>query len=590
MSNGFAETCQVAIQNTYATCGSVTRAKIAPLSPTAIKALFYGSDIGVGHEGAGNQEGWNEIKSLLKHQIEMQACGIRRSPLYDWLMSSNKPGQGRLVNVHRAARGPSLIAPFILGRQQSMWNADHWALVANVAGNAYSGGAPFTIAPSLSTNRVITVESSFGGTMELHADYFIPDKRIHVMARGSGGALTVTQWKIIQAAVNVAGTGIDVEVKLDQPNQTESGTLATAAFLQNTTATSGVVFLGINNIADVEYWCRNMLNVNTTKLVPFWYQTRRLTRCVDEKYEEFLKHMMDNNEWYSIFGDLPLAERNRQDEARDQVEWMNAFFFGERISNKQNLDNWGQLEAINTATSSTIGIDGQGDFMGFRANMIGVLPQLKACNRFIDNQGNAAGFPINTFLEHDVWDIVRARRSQNRPSNEIDIYTDETTADEFMQAFIAYSKVKTGDIARINIEQGFSEWGFPFRRFRLYKPMGVSVNLITDDFFNDLATAAGYSTSGAAPHGAGASGLGKFMMILDMGKNGTIYPAILSTNRKQYTVGDINDLSKIDKTYSCVMENPRQRKTLTSTTTTAVVECPANSLVVANFDKIVSGV
>ena len=600
MSTGFADTCAIAVQNAYSTCGTATRSKISPLSPAAIKALFYGDATGVG-----GGPGWNELKSLLKHQIEMQACGIRRSPLHSWLMSSNKPGQGKMINVHRAARGPSLIAPFILGRQQSQWNVDHWTLVGNTDKAGYHSGGLGNLAEAVTTpNRVITVESSFGGTMDLHPDYFLPGKRIHVMSRGEGGLLNITQFKIIQAGVPSPATSIDVEVKVDQPAFTggEAGGYATTAVHPNATATNGVVFLGINNVADVEYWCRNMVNVNTTKLVPFWYQTRRLTRCVDSRYEEFLAHMMENNDWYAAFADLPLAERNRQDEQRDQVEWMNAFFFGERIGPAQNLDKWGELEKIKTLGPTVGSVDPgtsdgtDNDFVGFRANMIGVLSQMADCGRFIDGAASGGGFPIKTFLEENIWQIVRARRSQGKNASEIDIYTDETTADEFMTAFIAYSKAKTGDIARINIEQGFSEWGFPFRRLRLYKPMGVSVNLITDDYFNDLATAGSYGTSGlVAPSSnsvgiAPGGGVGRFLMVLDVGQGGTIYPAVLSTNRKQYSVGDINDLARIDKTFSCVMENPKQKKTLTSTTTTAVVECPLNSLIVGNFEKIVSGV
>jgi hypothetical protein len=188
--------------------------------------------------------------------------------------------------------------------------------------------------------------------------------------------------------------------------------------------------------------------------------------------------------------------------------------------------------------------------------MIGILPQLADCGRWTDVAGG--DFPINTFLETDIWNIVRARRSQNRPASEIDIYTDETTADEFMTAYIAYSKAKTGDIVRINVESGFTEWGFPFRRLKLYKPSGVFVNLITADFFNDLATAASYNAYGygSAPFGVGAGGLGRFLMVLDMGQGGTIYPAILNSNRKQYTVGEINDLARVDRTFSTVMENP----------------------------------
>lgn len=586
-STGFATTCSISVRNAYSTAGSATRARISPLTPAQIKAIYVGSAVGSTTEVP--IEGWRENGAMLKHQLEMQACGVRRNTLYEWLMSSNKPGNSRLVNIQKISKGPSLIAPFILGAQKSLWNADHWGLAGNA--DATAGGADDNL-PVAGTggNRVLTVESSFGGTMELHADYFIPGKNLHLMARGAGGIMTVTQFKIVQAGVNSDASQVDVEVRLNQPAYgTPQAGEASASFPTAATVQSGVIFLGINNVQDVESWCRNMINVNLNKRVPFWFQTRRRTREVDEQYSEFFDHMMKYNEWYSIFGDLPMAERNRQDEARDQTEWMHAFFFGERISKYQTLDKWELLDKVTSVTGGSVDPGTGGAFMGFRANMIGVLPLLKDCGRIIDNAGNPSGFPIKGFLENDIWDVVRARRSQNRKADEIDIYTDEGTADEFMTAYIEYSKSKTGDIARINIDQGVSEWGFPFRRLRLYKPIGVSINLITDDFFNDIATAASYSTSGS-PHGAGAAGLGKFLMVLDLGQGGTIYPSVIASNRKQHTVGDINDLSKVDATFSCVMENPRIRKTLTSETTTAIVECPANSLIVMNFDKIVSGV
>jgi hypothetical protein len=78
-------------------------------------------------------------------------------------------------------------------------------------------------------------------------------------------------------------------------------------------------------------------------------------------------------------------------------------------------------------------------------------------------------------------------------------------------------------------------------------------------------------------------GLGKFLLPLDLGSGGTIYPAVLGSNRKQYTTGRIEDLAKIDSTFSCAMENPTIDRTLTSTTTTAVVECPLNSQALVNF-------
>jgi len=591
--NGFAETtCQVAVQNTYNTTGTATRARVAILSPTQIKALFYGQ------AGADTYAGWHELKSLLKHQIEMQACGIRRSSFYDWLMSSNRPGMGQLINIQRASRGPSLITPFILGRQMSFWNVDHWVTLANVPGSEYSApgdGVGENDGPGLpdspaAGNRVVTVASSFGGTMELHPDYFLPRKRVHIMSRGPGGAFRITQFKIVQAGRNTSTT-LDVELALDQPPRTAASPGdARAAFTENPAAAFGILFLGINNVHDVESWAYNMHNVNLEKRVPFWYQTRRVARTIDSAYEEFLAKMMEDNEWYRIFADTPMAERNRQDEAQDRSQWMHSVLFGERIGPNQTLDKWGGLEKIHSLSGAGVDPGTGGQFQAFRANMIGILPQLADCGRWTDVAGGA--FPINTFLETDIYNIVRARRSQNRPANEIDIYTDETTADEFMTAFIEYSKAKTGDIARINIETGFSEWGFPFRRLKLYKPSGVYVNLITDDVFNDLATAAGYNAFGYgdSPFGVGAAGLGRFLMVLDLGQGGTIYPAVLNSNRKVYRVGELNDLARIDRTFSTIMENPTYRRTLTSTTTTVVVECPANSLVVGNFGSIISGV
>ena len=588
-ATGFADTCEVAVHNTYATHGTLTRAKLGILSPDQKKALFYGDGTG-GYDAQINNglAGWVDHTALYKHQIEMAACGVRRDNFYDWLMSSSRPGMGQLINVRRSSRGPSLIEPFITAAQTSFWNADHWVVIGNVRAGDYSApgnGEGSNPGPGITTissvnNRILTVASSFGGTMHLHPDYFLPGKFIHVMSRAAGGAMRLTQFQIRQAARNTNYT-LDVEVTYQQTSS--------PSIPSNPTGAYGQLFLGINNVHDMEPWAYNFHNVNLNKDVPFWYQTRRKSRTIDSAYEEMFARLMENNAWFTRFGDLPAAERNRQDEHQDRLQFMHAFLFGERISQYQNLDQWKLLGPIKSLTGEYLDPGTGEQFQAFRANMIGVIPQLADCDRVIDNAGDPDGYPIDTFLEQEIYNIVRARRSQNRPADQIDIWTDETTADEFQSAFIEYSKVKTGDIARINLEQGVTEWGFPFRRFKLYKPSGVFVNILTAPFFDDMASAAGQSAYGYgdAPWGSGAAGLGKFLMVLDLGAGGTIYPATLASNRKTYTVGDINDLAKIDATYSQVMDNPKFRRTLTSETTTAIVEAPPNSLVVANFEKLV---
>lgn len=576
MANGFSDQCSVAVSNTYNTCGTVTRSNIAALTPTQIKALY---------SPAANT--WAELNSVLKHQIEMKACGIRRSSLYDWIMSSNKPGQGKLVNVQKVAKGPSLIEPFIRGRQQSIINNDHWYVTANALGSTYKAGAPLLDgavgnAPATvnDASRVLTVKSSFGSSgLDLNENYFLPGKRIYLVSKTSGtNAWSVAQFKVIQAAAAADLASVDIEVTLEQKTASE--------LANNSTSATGLVFVGPNNVHDVEKWCYNAVNTNGTKLVPFWYQTRRVQRCVDSEYKKIFGALMENNAWYATFQDLPMSERNRQDELRDQKEFLNAFFFGTAISSNQTLTGWGSLPQITSISPTnnipTVDPGTGGKLIAFRANMIGVVPQLNACGQFSDSAG--AALEIKPFLETTIYDIYRARESQGRPTDSIDIYTSQSVADQFMTAFFAYSKEKLGDVLRLNMEDvdvKQTTIGFPYRSFKLYKPYGVTINIITDPYFDDLDAA--FSSSSAGPNDAT---LGKFLFVLDLGAGGSIYPAVLASNRKQYTSGQIDDLAKIDSTFSCVMENPTIERTLTSTTTTAVVECPKNSIIVANFSRI----
>ena len=50
--------------------------------------------------------------------------------------------------------------------------------------------------------------------------------------------------------------------------------------------------------------------------------------------------------------------------------------------------------------------------------------------------------------------------------------------------------------------------------------------------------------------------------------------------------GQVEDLAKVDSTFSCVMENPTIERSLYSETMTTVVECPSDSKVWANFGNV----
>lgn len=558
MANGFSTVCAVGVSNAYNTTGTLTRGSYKRLTPTQIEALFTD----------GTQ--WHEMRDLLRHTVEMQACGIPRDTLYEWVISSNKPGVSSMLNIERVMKGSSRVRPFILGKQRSVINSDYWYVSANQTKAAYDATTSPTLTGVDAGSRVLGVKSTFGTSgLELSGDYFLKGKMIYQLTSVST-ALKTTHWKVVQAGVNSQdSTVLDVEVVQTQDT---SGSILGSS----TTSAAGIILAGPNNVHNVEAWCRNMVNTNDTKLVPFWMQTMRDARRIDTSYEETFEKLMADNEWFAKFQDIPLVERNRQDEVRSRKEFLNAFFYGEAISSNQTLANWASLSAITSASNTYGSGDGTwagGETVGYRANMIGVVPQLHACGRVTDSA--EANIDIATYLQESIYDVYRARKALGRPVDVIDIFMSSDLALNFQTEFFKYTKGLLGDVVRINAEDyqtGTSEYGFPYQKYKLYKPVGLSVSICTDPYFDDYATAA---TTASTPT------IGKQALVLDVGAS--MYPAIIESKRVQWETAKIEDMARIDPTYACRMENPSVKTSLTSKTATAIVECPLSSRVDRNF-------
>lgn len=572
MPTPFAAQCDVSISNTYDTVGTLTKASLKRLTPTDVKALFT------------DGTKWHEMTSFLRTQFEMKACGVRRYGLYDWLMSSARPGMGSLIQSVKRDRGPSLIQPFIIGRQNSVVNTDYWVISCGCAKSGYtthessvactsgtSMTGPLDVTGGAAGDRVIRVAAGYG--LSLDAKWFNPGLTIFILNKSSGGSAKHGMWKVINAKVSYDGTSF-IDVLVTTQNSFDTSTV-------DATPITGLVLVGINNVSDYEKYCLNSPNVNPVKYVPFWYQTTRRARRVDSEYRDTFAKLMEDNEWFSKFGDLPLAERNRQDELEYQKRMCNALFFSRPISNAQRLEgspNWTSLDAISSLTGASVDPGTGSQTMEYRANIVGFYEQLRACGQVQDKQNVA--LDIRTFCETTIYDIVRARESRGRPSKSIDVYTDSTTADEFMTYFIQYAKEKVGDIIRVNIEEGSNEFGFSWKTFKLFKPQGVTVNIIVNEFFDDIQNL--FATLPTGEQGS----RGKFLAVLDLGKGGSIYPSILKSNRKVWKTGDLKDLARVDKDFACIMENPTIETTLVSETPCAIVECPKDSIWVENFNGI----
>lgn len=550
----FQETpCQVVVRNNYDTsgAGSLTRSSVASLTPSQLESIFKPGGL------------FADMDAWFQTAFEMKACGIRVNGMYEWLNSSRK-SMGDLLNPIKVEKGASLLMPFVMGRQMSVINTQFWAITTGWANSAYSAGVtgPLTsgdLALGSASDRVIRVVTRYG--VDMDPKWFLSRDRVSIWGRASGVS-TRGNWKVLASEVDASGNLAYVDVLVTSENAGSSTPFDAAPV-------AGVVLELSNNVSDFESYCQNRPTLDPRKRVPYWYKTSRRSRNVDSEYMKVFERLLTSNKYYEQFGDLPIAERNRQDEELFQRQWVNDQFFSKPISTNQTLTNWQSLEQITTVTGATVDPGLGGKLVAYRANNVGYYEQLRACGRVADLQNN----PLNLYdFLQEIYYISRARDSQGKPTDIVDCYTNQIFAAYFETAFFAYLKKEFGDIVRINVDEGDNELGFHWKIFKPKFPASVKVAIITHNFFDDIYQ---------ATNNEGIDSTGNFLAILDMGrpgpKGGTIYPGTIATNRKVRTLGDLEQLAKLDPTFSCVMEHVSQEITLISETTTSVVECPANS-------------
>lgn len=590
-----------AIWNNYDTCGSMTRADVGLAESGDLDAIFTDSG---GANTMGNFDRYRDMESLLVTQLELKACGGRQYGMYDWLMSGAK-SMGNGITKRNVAGGASEIEPFILAAQKDVIKDDYW-LVDKIMNHAFdfekhastsdldatlaavTGHDPAPASPQL----IIRVKPS--GNNPAAAGYFKKGLTINLFSKAAdAGAGYRLQFKVASAVAHTLATVDYVDVLVDF----QSGWGAGADIAANqmvfgngtvlskigapSTGGTGVVTIGTNNVNDFESWCENRPALNTLKHVPFWYQTSRSSLCVSEFYKEWLERMLRTNAFFNKFGDVSLAERNAQLGLMHQKEWVNSFFWGQPIGPKQKLSTYKELDLISSVDSSVFaaGSDIESSAIGYRANALGVYRQLADCGRVKDKAG--AALDLSDFLETDIFNLVRSRKDQGKPADSIDVFTDSKTAKNIFNAMMVYYKSESGSTLNVNYDitnKNISNLGFYANSYKLHYPAGVTLNVITNEFFDDMVTA---QKAGDQSSGITDGSQGRFLMVLDLG--GGIYPGIIGSNRVVHKTGDLADLAKVDPSYACVMANPTKETTLNSTTWTAIVECPTDNLIIENF-------
>jgi hypothetical protein len=550
ISDNIFSKCSPAIGNNINECGAVTLCDVITAESDELEDIFT--------DGAGK---YRDMSSLLATQFEIKACGSRVHGLYDFLMSSKKMvGQKRIVTP--LGPGNAEIAPFIMAEQHSVINAEYWSV-----SNLYVTGSTY----------IIHVRSRT--SIPLDERWFVPGMNVFVFARASTGTALRGSFKVVSAQLSSFGGNDTILVTATAENAT-LGWVAKAAFSGFTGGSPlSAAFLvrGSANVQDVERWCYNRPALNDRKHVAFWYETDRWTMCTDQLYEAHFKRLQENNEYFRLFGDVDATKRNKQLGDMHQREWLNKFFWNKRISTNQTLASYRSLDEVASFSNSTQGLYTpiEGKCVGRKANAIGAYEQLAECGQVFDLQNQRLN--LVELFENLIYPIYRARGDQGIPNDTIEIFTDSYTAKQFQRGMVDYYNNISDGLARFNYETKdvvagkMGKLGFQFREYALDYPE-CKIRIVTNPFFDDMATA-------AVAEGIGSTG--RFLWILDFA---SIWPGIITSNRKVHTTGDIEKLAQIDRDYACVMENPTQEVSLNSITWTAVVECPSTSAIVENFN------
>ncbi len=544
--------CSPAIGNSIASCGAVTLCDIITAEEDELTSIFT--------DGSGH---YRDLRALLSTQFEIKACGAKVNGLYDFLMS-NKRMLGNRKIVVPLGPGNSEIAPFVMAEQHSVINAEYWSVA-----NLFVNGGIYTIHVRSRTSIPLDVQ------------WFVPGMNVFVFARSAAGTALRGSFLVTGAQTSTFGGNDTILVTATAQNDT-LGWVAKAAFSGFTGGSplsAAYLVRGSANVQDVERWCYNRPALNDRKNVAFWWETDRYTMCTDQLYEAYFKRLQDGNEYFKIFGDVDATKRNKQLGDIFQREWLNKFWWNKRISTNQTLSSYRSLAEVTTFSNATQGLytPNEGRCVGRKANAIGIYEQLAECGRVFDLQNQQLN--LVELFEQIIYPIMRARGDQGIPNDVIEIFTDTFTAKQFQRGMVRYYDNISEGLARMNFEMNIKEMasetsgklGFRFREYDLDYPV-VKIRIVTHPFFDDIATA-------AVAEGIGSTG--RFLWILDFT---SIYPGIITSNRKVHTTGDIEKLAAIDRDYQCVMENPTTEVTLNSLTWTAVLECPLTSAIIENFD------
>lgn len=531
--------CAPSIGTNIRQCGTVTVCQAAPITADEYDSIYKKSDK------------FRILSHLFHHDFEIRMCEAEQNGLYEFLMANAVNMQKKIA--HERMDGMNRIRPFVYARQYSPINNKFW----KVSGGHTSAG-----------KWVVTLHSS--GNIPSNIESFPVDMILFIRGKSSGGSATSTAWQVVSAVMDGSG---GVQVTMTTLN---TGSMLPATKLESPTA--GVAMRGAPNKSDFESWCNEQPAYLNWKDVPFFFGTYRDNLCGSSEYDQW-REMVLENEFYREYVDLPEVEKNRQ-LGKDWQQRVCEIFFYSKPRQYQNANQFDQLEDITAFDPDDVGLGdigiGGGNCVGKRADPAGVYEQMAECNRIADLQGAKLNLPA---IFKELYHMMRAKASAgSKNSMTFDFFTDSVTAKNWTIAWVNYMNTITNNSFRVTDEFGDSkkaQFGFMYKSYTLDYPQGVTINIVTHWYFDDMLSA-------MADAGSGLDTTVRSIWILDFAG---IYPGVIATNSSEAVVGKREDLAKISRDVACTIRTNTQTIKNTSLTMTVVVECPLANLIIENFSN-----
>lgn len=370
----------------------------------------------------------------------------------------------------------SIIAPYVTFGQRSQINTGIYEIISGVDVDGYQWK--------------ITVKNNSAGFQKalpsIHTQFLVGNTLIARFLTAAGAAVT-RHYEIVSVTDSTSG-GVPKADVVIKPVTVLSATFAGYSGTVKATyqPIGGLILLGTNSVSDFRSWMKQQGVYNNLSLVNFPFQTSRKGYTTSDAYEEALA-AENANEFFKKFGTMANSERIQVYDRNFQDEWANTIFWGQPLEGQDWNSDWkAKLPAVTNP-------DG-GETLEYEANAEGIEYQLDRCGHVVDMLGQ----PIDLDWFGEVaYGIKRNRQETNISSDQvfdIDIGVDMKTASSIKKVLAQAYKTEHGVQYTQEVGKGKNETfsqthGIAVNSYDL-EDWGVRVNVYTDPFFYDLASAA----------------------------------------------------------------------------------------------------